>query len=376
MRIDKIGFLAIFILFSCQNQHQNEAVSPAQKKQNHLVLTKAQFDNAGITFTEVETKTLSSVKRLNGKTEIPPQKEVTISLPYGGFLKSTKLLKGMLVKRGEKIAIVEDPQYIQLQQDYLIAKAEFALYESEFNRQQELNESKASSDKELEYAGTNYVSRQVLMKSLEQKLRLIGLDPARLNPSNISAELPVYAPISGYVSGMNANIGKYLNPGEMLFSIISPDDLQLVLTVFDKDIGHLAVGQKLVAFTNTQPQKKMACTIFLMDKVLSSENSAQLRCRFDQADPTLIPGMFMNAEVEIAGETVPCLPDEAIVRFENKTYAFVRKGELEFEMLEIVTGKSENGFTEIEGVENGNHLSFVAKGAYTLLMALKNTAED
>jgi cobalt-zinc-cadmium efflux system membrane fusion protein len=63
---------------------------------------------------------------VNGKIDVPPQNMVSISVPLGGYLKSTKLLEGMHISKGEVIAIMEDQQYIQLQQDYLTAKAHFS----------------------------------------------------------------------------------------------------------------------------------------------------------------------------------------------------------------------------------------------------------
>ena len=71
----------------------------------------------------------------------------------------------MHISKGEVIAVMEDPQYIQLQQDYLTAKAQFAYNESEYLRQKELNESKAASDKVFEQAKATYQTQNILIKS-------------------------------------------------------------------------------------------------------------------------------------------------------------------------------------------------------------------
>ena len=86
--------------------------------------------------------------------------------------------------------------------------------------------------------------------------------------------------------------------------------------------------------------------------------------------------MFMTADVEVKSNNVKVLPDDAIVRFENKQYAFIVKGKNQFEMVEMKIGNSENGFTEIIIDEKFAANTFVLKGSYNLLMKIKNTADE
>ena len=369
---------ALVLLASCGNKKNNEQQEqqPVNKVENVVALTDAQYKNAGVETGNIENKTISSVLKLNGKIDVPPQNMVSISVPLGGYLKSTRLLPGLHVSKGEVLAVMEDPQYIQLQQDYLTAKAQLSFNESEYKRQKDLNQSKAASDKVYEQAKTTYQTQYVLIKSLEQKLRLIGLNPANITAGNISKSINIYSPISGFVSAVNVNIGKYVNPSDVLFELVNPNDIHLALTVFDKDLNKLAVGQHLLAYTNTHPEKKYPCEVILISKNLSGDNAAQVHCHFEQYDKSLLPGMFMNADVEISGANTAVLPDDAIVRFENKNYAFVQKGNRQFEMTEVQIGNSENGFTEIiDGAKHAGQM-FATKGAYNLLMVLKNTADD
>jgi len=86
--------------------------------------------------------------------------------------------------------------------------------------------------------------------------------------------------------------------------------------------------------------------------------------------------MFMNAEIELSANNTPALPSEAIVRFENKDYVFVAQTANQFEMLEVKTGSTENSFTELIAPENLHNKNIVVKGAYHLLMAIKNKEEE
>ena len=364
------------LLAACGSSKKEEPKTENKTEENMVTLTDAQLKNAGIQTGKFAQQSISSILKVNGKIDVPPQNMVSISIPLGGYLQSTKLLPGMHVSKGEIIAVMEDQQYIQLQQDYLTAKAKAAFLESEYIRQKELNESKATSDKVFQQTEADYRSQKILIKSLSEKLKLINLSPDKLNENKISRSINIYSPINGFVSAVNVNIGKYVNPSDVLFELVNPTDIHLALTIFEKDIDKLFIGQKLFAYTNSQPEKKYPCTIILISKNLSAERSAQVHCHFEQYDKTLLPGMFMNADIEVKSNNAMVLPDDAIVRFENKQYAFIARSNNQFEMKEVQTGNTENGFTEILTTENLAKETFVLKGAYNLLMKMKNNTEE
>jgi cobalt-zinc-cadmium efflux system membrane fusion protein len=170
------------------------------------------------------------------------------------------------------------------------------------------------------------------------------------------------------------NIGKYVSPSDILFEIVNPTDIHLALTVFEKDINKLAIGQSLIAYTNTNPSKIYPCKIILIGQDFSENRSTIIHCHFTNYDKALLPGMYMNAEVELHSQQSNVLPSEAIVNFENKNYVFVDKGNKEYEMKEVSTGNTDNDFTEIISADL-KEASIVIKGAYTLLMKMKNVEE-
>ena len=375
---NSILLILITAFVACNSKQKTESKTEVTISENTVQLTDAQMKNAGIITGKVEQKNISSILKVNGMIDVPPQNMVSISVPLGGYLKSTKLLPGMYVSKGEIIAIMEDQQYIQLQQDYLSAKTKAVFAKAEYERQKELNQSKASSDKVFQQSEADYSSQKILIKSLSEKLKLIGINPERMNVNNISRSISIFSPINGFVSKVNVNIGKYVNPADVLFEIVNPADIHLVLSVFEKDINKLFIGQNLITYTNNNPEKKYPCKIILIGKDFSSDRSVEIHCHFQQYDKTLIPGMFMNAEIEIQSNNAYVLPSDAIVSFENKQYAFIVKGKNDFDIKEIKTGKTENEFTEIVFSDNQNLVNetFVIKGAYSLLMKMKNTSEE
>jgi cobalt-zinc-cadmium efflux system membrane fusion protein len=375
----KIQFIFITILFlqACGDPKPEQDSPTEAVEETSLTLTNAQFQSAGIQLGHIANRDISSTLRLNGKIDVPPQNMVSVSTPFGGFLKSTHLLPGMRIKKGEIIATMEDQQYIQLQQDYLTAKSKLKFLESEYNRQKDLNQSKASSDKILQQTEMEFNTQKIILSSLAQKLRLINVDPETLNENNLSRSIHLYSTIDGFVSHVNVNIGKYLNPSDILFELINPEDIHLNLKVFEKDLSLLAIGQNLLTYNNNNPEKKYPCEIILIGQDLAADRSTEVHCHFENYDKTLFPGMYMNAEIEIKIKNVPSIPDEAIVNYQGKDFIFISNGKLTFEMLAVKKGSSENNFTEIGSI-NKKDLSkstVVTKGAYSLLMQLKNKSE-
>lgn len=372
-----LGIATLFVINSCGSKTTTEETTDSTVVESSIAnLTEKQVQSIGITTGALEQKSFSTILKVSGKVDVPPQNLISVSVPLGGYLKTSHLIPGMFVRKGESIAIIEDQQYIQLQQDFLTTLSKIGFLENEYQRQKELNQSKASSDKVFQQAEMELKTQKILVKSLAEKLKLAGINPEKLNENSISKSINIYSPINGYVSKVNVNIGKYISPTDVMFELVNTSDIHLALKIFEKDLDKLSIGQKVVAYTNTYPDKKYPCEILLIGKSLSEERNTDVHCHFEVYDKALIPGTYMNAEIAITNAKSYVLPEDAIVRFENKYYVFVKKSATQFEMIEVQIGNTEKGFTEIIKTENLNNQAFVTKGAYTLLMSLKNKSEE
>lgn len=365
--------VSLLLIAGCSGKTETAAGAEQEISSTGVSLTEAQLRNAGIVAEKLKTGILTTVLKLNGIIEAPPQNRVTISAPMGGFLRSSALVPGMSVKKGDRIAVMEDQQYVQLQQDYLTTAVKLRMLEAEYNRQQELNKSKAGSDKVLQQAESEYRSQRISLKALAEKLRLIGINPDNLNEGNISRSIGVYSPINGYVSRVFTNSGKYVNAADVMFELINPDNLYLNLKMYEQDMDKIQTGQEVIAWTNAEPEKKYNCRVFLIDRAIGDDRSMDVRCRFDGGKPSLVPGLYMNAEITAHTDSGYIIPDEALISSGNQTYCFVQKSPGNFELMPIRKEASAKGFTSIAGANNEDlsALDIVIKGAYTLWMELK-----
>lgn len=372
------GFFAIMICSSCSNSSTEKKNSADSTVAGNMVsLTTEQLQNGHIRTDSLRWQPVSQSIRLNGMIDVPPQNLVSISAPMGGYVKQLKLLPGMHVRKGEVLAILEDVQFIQLQQDYLSAKAKMTYLRQEYERQRELNINKVSSDKMLQQVQSEYTTQQVTMKALAEKLALIGISAASLSEGNISRSIRIQAPINGFISAVKVNTGKYISPTEVICELIDPTDIHLNLNVFEKDINSLKVGQRVQAFTNEQPDELHGAAIILVTRNLDNQRAGEVHCHFDKYDTRLLPGMYMNAVVQTDNQQSLVAPDAALVRWQNAYYLFVARDAHTFEMVPVDKGAAANGYTAVSSkTETLEKNKIVVENAYTLLMKLKNTTEE
>jgi cobalt-zinc-cadmium efflux system membrane fusion protein len=208
-------------------------------------------------------------------------------------------------------------------------------------------------------------------------LKLIGINPDKLTDNTLSRSIAIPSPIDGFVSKVNVNIGKYVNPADVLFELVNPSDIHLNLTVFEKDLDKLFIGQKLMAYTNNDLAKKYPCEIILIGKDLSGERSVDVHCHFEKYDKSLIPGMFMNADITVKSTDALVVPESAVVTLNSKQFVFEAKSQTQFEMIEVETGISENGFTQISSAKIAlSDKNLITQNAYAVFMKMQNKSDE
>jgi len=378
-------------LFSCNTAKKEEAEEHHEEEENAVELTEAQIKTAGVAFGKVEMKQISGTIKVNGVLDVPPQQLVSVSVPLGGFLKSTELLQGMHVKKGQLIATIENTEYIQLQQDYLEATNQLEFSKADYERQKELARENVNAAKTLQQAKSTFLTWMAKKNGFEAKLKLLNINLAELETGRITSTIRIYAPISGYVTEVNVNIGKFVSPTDVLFEIVDTEHLHAELTVFEKDIPKIKIGQK-IRFTLANETEERMAKVYLIGREITSDRTVRIHCHIDKEDTDLLPGMYLKAVVETSGASVPALPDEAVVDYQGKKYVFVlgrddhkevaeegeehQKEGTHFQIVEVQVGVSELGYTEVNLPEGIDTTTVVTKGAYAVLSKLKNSEEE
>lgn len=376
-----ISMAAAMLVVSCGNKPDANKATEAHDHEEEagvVELTAGQFKTVGIAYGKPENRQISGAVKVNGLLDVPPQQQVSIAVPMGGFVKQTSLLQGMRVKQGQVIAVLENLDYIQMQQDYLEVRSQLEYATKEHERQQELAKENVNALKTLQQAKATWQTLQAKENGLKQKLAVLNINLASLEKGNIQRTVNITTPISGYVTQVNVNLGQFVTPADILFRIVNTEHLHAELTVFEKDIPKLKLGQ-LVRFTLANETTQRTATVHLIGREISPERTVRVHCHLEQEDTQLLPGTYLQAMIETGAGNVKALPDAAVINFENKAYVFMKKpttdSSFHFNMVEVQKGNSEQGYTEVTFPKDTPDADIVVTGAYDLLAKLKNSGE-
>lgn len=366
------------VLIACNDKKTAEQQVVAEESATQeIVLTQNQLKNIELDYVAIEQKGIGAIIKANGSIDVPPESMVSISAPMGGYLKYTRLLPGLKVKKGEVLAIVEDQQFVEMGREYLTTKNKVELNKTDFQKQKELYAQKAISEKAYLEAKSGLEILEINLQSLSEKLKLIGIDANKLSVDKISSKVNILSPIDGYVSKVNVNVGKYLSPNDILFELINPDDIHLNIQIFQRDIPNLAIGQRVITYTNEHPEVKYKADIILIGRGLNENKAVDVHCHFEKPDHDLIPGMFMNVEIESSIKKTWVVKESSVLQFENANYLVIAKNDSTFELLAVKTGIKEKEDIEIiDASDELKNAKVVGNGAYKILMAMKNKSEE
>ncbi|WP_229212914.1 efflux RND transporter periplasmic adaptor subunit [Dyadobacter soli] len=377
-----LGLMLFLAMAACKSGNEKEVVEAEahhEEETNHVELTEAQYRTAGIETGGFSVRKLSGTVAANGVIDIPPQNLVSISAPLGGFVRKSELLQGMKVQKGEVLAVIENPDFIPIQQDYLETRSKLEYAEQEYQRQTDLSKENVNAQKALQQSTSELKMLRARLAGLKERVRTAGVDLAGLEKGTITSVASIRSPISGSVTVVNVNLGKYVNPTDVMFEIVDTDHLHVELSVFEQDIPKVKLGQLVRFRVSNNPAQEDLAKVYLINQKINDDRTVRVHCHLENEDHSLLPQNFVKAIIETGANPVNALPDEAIVDFEGKSYVFVKnaEGERSFEMLEIGKGISENGFTEVKmPADSTGSPQFVLKGAYALLSKLKNSEEE
>ena len=356
---------------------------PVATETKQITFTKDQYNLAEIETGAIEMRNLSNIIKLNGTIDVEPESMASVSAPLGGYLKTAGRLPGEAIKKGQILATIENPEFIQIQQGYLESLSRLQFLEEEFNRQKKLREEDINSAKTFQQVSSDYKITQGRVKAYEQQLALAGISRSSVQNGNITRTANLYAPISGFIKASNVNIGDYVSPQDVLFELVDLNDIHLSLNAFERDLEKLEIGQTVKFSLSDDNTFNRTAEIFLIGKATGNDRMTPVYSHLNKEDKKgLLPGMYVKAWVESGTNKQNAIPSEALVQYEGKDFVVLQTEETEngytFKLEQVKKGIEQEGYTAITFADGATVQNFkpVVKNAYSILSALRNSEEE
>ena len=370
--------LSALFLLSCSSDPKNDTQKEAvEEATNKVSLTKEQATLAQLVMAPIELGRMKGTAHLNGVIDVPPTGIASVSMPLGGYVQDINLIPGNFVKKGAVLATVKDPAFIQLQENYLASKAKLNYLQQDLDRQKLLLNQEAVSKKSYQQIQADYNANNIQLRALAEQLKLINIQPENLTPESMTSLVRLTAPISGYITKVNINRGKYVTPSDVLLEIMDPNDIIAAITIYEKDIANFKVGMKGTVTLTQDPTKIYTVSILAVSQNINEDKTGLLHCHFGNTPKNVLPGMFLTADIVVETNEAVLIPIESVQRFQGKDYIFIQQANNEFEAIVIEINQSNKEFVSVKNTDAKSWVgkSLVVKNAYSLLGKMMNISE-
>lgn len=372
MKYTLYPYVAAFLLLTGCGEHPSDSGKEAGEA-SELIITEDQFKTNGYLLGSMKKMPFAEVVEASGVIDVPPNNKVLITAPVGGFIKRTHLLIGDSVRKGQPLVILENQEFVKMQQEYLEVFNRLDYLKSEYERNETLFEEKIASQKKYLEAKSDYETHMARYQGLKEQLRMLNISPGNVEQGIITSSTTLYAPIAGSVTRLNVATGSYVSPASEIMEIVDKAHLHLELTVFEKDILKVKKGQR-IQFTIPEASPDLySAAVYLVGSALDEVGrTITVHGHLEREDKNFIPGMFVQARIYTDTTQSFSLPEEAVINSDGATYVLklktIKQGEYYFERIGINAGKTLDGNTEILSGENLNpDDQYLIKGSFDLI---------
>jgi cobalt-zinc-cadmium efflux system membrane fusion protein len=344
----KIKYILFIMLFaSCQGDRKGKSIDNSPVK---IRLSNKEIQEADIKTDSIRARLFSQAFRCNGYFCLHPNKLATVTAPINGFVKKMFYNTGDYVKKGAILAVLRHQDYIKIQKDYIEAKNQVDYYIEDFKRQGELSLEHAASIKKMQKAQTDYWANEARLRALKAQLEFIGIDAEKIEKEGFTSTINIYAPISGYITKVEGNTGKFIDSYAFIYEIADIDELLLNFELPAARYCNVYKDMPLLFSMSDKEDTFSGARIKSIGQVFNTEtNTVGIIAKPDSLNKAFRPGMNARIVITLKDKMLPSLPDEAILKSNNNSIVFIKEGN-RFIGITVETGSSDNGYTEIKDI--------------------------
>jgi membrane fusion protein, heavy metal efflux system len=366
-----LAIVTIVIASSCKTSKKEDInTNNSVQKENYITITNEQFSSSNMELGTLAMQPFTEGIITNGFIDVPPASKAKVSAIMEGFVKHSPLLIGDKVKKGQLLLTIENLDFIEIQQNYLEVSEKLKYLKNEYERQKTLFNEQITSEKNFLKAESDYKSAIAQSNSLEQKIRLMNVNIANVKAGKFTSIIPIYAPITGSITQVNASVGKFMNASDVILEVVNSEHKHLELVVFEKDVLKVKEGQLIKFQIPENSEKFYNAEVHLIGKSIDeTKRTVKVHGHLeDESEPFLV-GMFVEAEIITNSLEKIALPVSALIEEDGNYFVLALNSKepayYNFEKLMVKTGLKNENWVEI--IDSDNLLlnkQILIKGAF------------
>jgi cobalt-zinc-cadmium efflux system membrane fusion protein len=300
-----------------------------------------------------------------GSLDFVPNRVARIGPQISGRVASVPVAPGESVARGSVVVTLDSVDIGRARADFLQAKSQLQLAESELSREDRLTDAGASSERARETARTSLDLARVGVDSAGDRLRTLGAAPG-----GGASSFSLVSPIAGKVLEVKARLGQPVGPTDTLIVVGETSQVWLSVDIYERDLSRVHAGDDVVATALAYPDRTFTGVVDQLASVVDPERRVlEARIVLKNPDGALRPGMTASAHIlgvpAVGAPLVISVPRGAIQSIDGQPFVFVELSAGKFELRAVERGAElEQGIEILQGLRGDE--TIVSEGSFIL----------
>lgn len=384
-------FLKLFVIFCIALTLTGCGTKQDEQQHNkRLVLTEAQEKNAKIQTAPLSMMDIELQITIPAQFKARNQSIERIYSPIDGKITNVFVEPGTVLKIGQPIVQIKSDEISQIQLEFLEKildidantnelRAQYNLSLQNYNRERTLYNEKISSRADYEAANAQLRKDKANLDALNiKKNSLINVYRQRLavyggSIDNVLKTRQIYPYVTIKATKNGVLLERKVNPGEIieknreLFNLADLKTIWLVGYAFEKDSPYLHLGEAVTGTIEERNGASINGVLSYVSPILdSTTKTLEVRADIPNKDFKIKPNMYAEMFVNTGIAHVLAIPTDAVEKFGDYNFAYVKVAPHTYEERKVETGKKNDLYTEIiSGVKAGEEV--VTRGSFELL---------
>ena len=326
-----------------------------------IALTEAQLTSLDVRLENPRPTNEIPLPASPGRIEVPPQAERLVSAPSAGLITQLRATEGEAVEAGQTLAVLQSPDILTMQRDYLDALSAYRLAKTQHERDQGLVKDGSISQRRMQETQQAFSARENAVTAARHLLLGAGFTAAELTEldggGRMLPTLDIRAPIGGVVLARMVSAGDRVDDRQSLFQIADLSTLWVNVSLVAEALHGAKIGLP-VAISGCAVPARVVVVGAVVDP---TSQTVMLRASLDKGCPQIRPGQVVQAQVFVHhDDPVMIVPAAAVVAKGGKDWVFIREGKGYAAQAVTIAARANDSVYVASGLEARNQVAVSA----------------